>query len=235
MVGLCCFFVIVDFPEKAIVKNSLGLPGFLTPDEAAIVLARIEHDCGDAVKDKLNFKLAMECFRDWKLREFSLYLALNNTAVYAFSYFLPVILKDGFGYSTGRAQLLTFPPYAVAVIWILLCAFAGDHFRARGPILIFNATLYVIGVSMTGFATGVHTRYGGVFLGVIGITANIPTQWAYLHNNMVSQNKKALTMACMTMGGAIGGIISGNVFQSSDAPDYRSGLWVCLGFQVRRK
>ena len=198
------------------------------------MLARVERDRGDAVEDKITFKIAMKHLRDWKVWEFSSYLTLNNTALYAFSYFLPTILKDGFGYSTGRAQLLTFPPYAVGGVWILICAFAGDHFKIRGPILCLNCILYIIGVSLTGFASNVHTRYAGVFLGVMGIIANIPTQWAYAHNNMVGQNKKGLTIALMVMGGAFGGIISGNVFQSKDAPDYRSGLWICIAFQVRQ-
>jgi MFS family permease len=234
VVGLSAFFIIADFPEKAAVKNSLGLRGFLTPEEAAIVLARIEHDRGDAAEDRLTFRLALRHLRDWKLYEFTLYLLLNNTGVYAFSYFLPVILNDGFGYSTGRAQLLSFPPYAVAAFWIMFCSYVADYYKTRGPILVFNTILYIIGVSLTGFVSNVHARYGGVFLGVMGITGNIPTQWAYQHNNMVGQSKKALTIAFMIMGGAFGGIISGNVFQSKDAPNYRSGLWVCLGFQVRR-
>ncbi|KIY01560.1 uncharacterized protein Z520_03112 [Fonsecaea multimorphosa CBS 102226] len=232
IVGLASYVVMVDFPEKATVKNSLGLPGFLTPEEAAIVLARVERDRGDAVEDKITLKIAMKHFQDWKLWEFTLYLLLNNTGVYAFSYFLPVILKDGFGYSTGRAQLLTFPPYAAGAAWIMICAFTGDHFKVRGPIMIFNASMYIVGVSLTGFASEVHARYAGVFLGVMGIIANIPTQWAYAHNNMVGQNKKGLTMALMVMGGAFGGIIAGNVFESQDAPGYRSGLWICIGFQM---
>lgn len=197
------------------------------------MLARVERDRGDAVEDAITFKIAMKHFRDWKLWEFTVYLLLNNTCVYAFSYFLPVILKDGFGYSTGRAQLLTFPPYAVGAVWIMACAFTADHFKIRGPVMIFNSSMYIIGVALTGFASNVHARYAGVFLGVMGIIANIPTQWAYAHNNMVGQNKKGLTMAMMVMGGAIGGIIAGNVFQSKDAPNYRPGLWICIGFQVR--
>ncbi|KAK5231482.1 hypothetical protein LTR96_009381 [Exophiala xenobiotica] len=232
VVGLVAFAVIVDFPEKAAVKNSMGLPGFLTPQEAAIVLARVERDRGDAVEDKISFKIAMKHLGDWKLWEFTLYLLLNNTGVYAFSYFLPVILKDGFGYSTGRAQLLTFPPYAVGAVWIMICAFTADHLKVRGPVMLLNASLYIIGLSLTAFVENVHTRYAGVFLGVMGIIANIPTQWAYAHNNMVGQNKKGLTMALMVMGGAFGGIIAGNIFQSKDAPDYRSGLWICIAFQI---
>ncbi|KFX92673.1 hypothetical protein V490_05250 [Pseudogymnoascus sp. VKM F-3557] len=231
-VGISAFFIIPEFPEKATVKNSIGLPGFLTPEEAAIILARIEHDRGDAVEDKLTFRLALQHLRDWKVYEFTLYLLLNNTGVYAFSYFLPVILNDGFGYSEGRAQLLTFPPYACAAVWIMACSFAADHYRIRGPIMLFNAAMYIIGVSLTGFTSNLHARYGGVFLGVMGITGNIPTQWAYQHNNMVGQSKKALTITFMVMGGAFGGIIAGNVFQSKDSPNYTSGLWVCIGFQM---
>lgn len=233
VVGLLAFVVIVDFPEKAAVKNSLGLPGFLAPEEAALVLARVERDRGDAVEDKITFKIALKHMRDWKLWEFTLYLLLNNTGVYAFSYFLPVILKEGFGYSTGKAQLFTFPPYAVGAVWIMTCAFVGDHFKVRGPVMLLNSSLYIIGLSLTAFVKTTHTRYAGVFLGVMGIIANIPTQWAYAHNNMVGQNKKGLTMALMVMGGAFGGIIAGNIFQTKDAPGYRTGLWICIGFQVR--
>ncbi|KAI1619932.1 major facilitator superfamily domain-containing protein [Exophiala viscosa] len=232
VVGIVSFFVVIDFPEKATVKNSLGLPGFLTPEEAAIVLARVERDRGDAVEDAMSFKIALKHLRDWKVWEFTLYLTLNNTALYAFSYFLPVILKDGFGYSTGKAQLLTFPPYAVGAVWIVTCAFVADHFEIRGPVMCFNAILYIIGVSMVGFVEEVHARYAGVFLGVMGIIANIPTQWAYSHNNQVGQNRRALTMSLQVMGGAFGGIISGNVFVSTDAPNYRTGLWICISFQM---
>ena len=76
-IGVCSFFIIVDFPEKAAHKNSIGMPGFLTPEEAAVILARVERDRGDAVEDKMSFKVAMKHFRDWKLWEFNLYVLLN--------------------------------------------------------------------------------------------------------------------------------------------------------------
>lgn len=39
-------------------------------------------------------------------------------------------------------------------------------------------------------------------------------------------------MAMMTMGGAVSGIITGNVFRSQDAPGYRPGLWVSIAFNI---
>ena len=249
-IALVSYFIIVDFPEKAAVKNSLGLPAFLTAEDAAIILARIERDRGDTVIEELTIKSMLKYVGDWKVWEFSSYVMFNNTALYAFSYFLPVILQKGFGYSTGKSQLYTFPPYAVSVPWVMFVAWVGDKYHTRGPLIIFNACLYIIGVSIVGYCTDVNARYGGVFLGVLGITGNIPTNWAYQHNNTgqldrcyralwqntnigaVGQSKRALCAGTMTAGGAIGGIIAGNVFQAKDAPDYRPGLIVCIVFQA---
>ena len=36
----------------------------------------------------------------------------------------------------------------------------------------------------------------------------------------------------MTMGGAFGGIISGNIFREQDAPEYIPGILVCMCFQI---
>lgn len=40
----------------------------------------------------------------------------KNVSLYAFSYFLPIILRQGLGYDVSKAQLMTFPPYAVGVV-----------------------------------------------------------------------------------------------------------------------
>lgn len=124
-----------------------------------------------------------------------------------------------------------FPPYAVAMVWMMFVAWFNDKFRTRGPLMMFNSILFLIGIAMVGFATNTNTRYGGVFLGVIGICANVPTQFGYQHANMVGQSKRALTLGMMTVGGAFGGIISGNIFQQKDAPRYIPGLVICMVFQ----
>lgn len=50
--------------------------------------------------------------------------------------------------------------------------------------MVFNCCLYITGLSMTGFGTDLRLRYAGVFLGVLGITGNVPTQFAYQHSNI---------------------------------------------------
>ncbi|KIW30174.1 uncharacterized protein PV07_05936 [Cladophialophora immunda] len=230
--GIVAYFILVDLPERATQKSFLGMPPFLTANEASLVHARIERDRGDSTAEKLTWSNMLIYARDWKVWEFSSYVFFNNTALYAFTYFLPVILQKSMGYSTSKAQLFTFPPYAVAVPWIMFCAWICDRLKVRGPVLLLNSTLYIIGVTITGFCSHPHVRYGGVFIGVLGITGNIPTNWAYQHNNVVGQGKRALCAAMMTTGGGLGGIVAGNIFRSQDAPDYRPALTICLAFQA---
>lgn len=100
-----------------------------------------------------------------------------------------------------------------------------------------------------GFCSDPSTRYGGVFIGVIGICGNVPANFGYQHNNtgkntngklyhylakneIVGKSKLALCAGMLTIGGAIGGVIAGNIFQAKEAPLYRSGLIICITFQV---
>jgi hypothetical protein len=39
---------------------------------------------------------------------------------YAFAYFLPIILHNGLGFSTALSQVLSFPPYALAAVWMFI-------------------------------------------------------------------------------------------------------------------
>ncbi|KAJ9615185.1 hypothetical protein H2200_001259 [Cladophialophora chaetospira] len=230
--GLVAYFVLVDFPDRASRKNFLGMGPFLTAEEVSLMMARIEQDRGDSTPEKLTIKRMLRCAQDWKLWEFSLYVFFNNTALYAFAYFLPVILQKSLHYSVSKSQLFTFPPYAVAVPWILFCAWFCDKVKSRGPMMVFNSCLYIIGVVITAFHKNPRARYGGVFIGVMGITGNIPTNWAYFHNNITGQTKRALGAAMLTTASGLGGIASGNIFQPKDAPGYRTALSVCVAFQA---
>jgi hypothetical protein len=45
---------------------------------------------------------------------------MSTTVTYALAYFLPIILRDGMGFSVGKAQILVAPPYAAAGIMVCL-------------------------------------------------------------------------------------------------------------------
>jgi hypothetical protein len=40
---------------------------FLSDEDKAYVLARLENDAGEAISDKLTFKTVLSVFRDWQI------------------------------------------------------------------------------------------------------------------------------------------------------------------------
>ena len=76
-----------------------------------------------------------------------------------------------------------------------LTSYLGDRYHVRGPLLISNALIALIGLPIMGFAHSPHTRYFGVFLLTAGSNANIPVALAYQANNVRGQWKRALTSA----------------------------------------
>ncbi|KAJ9612134.1 hypothetical protein H2200_003731 [Cladophialophora chaetospira] len=145
-------------------------------------------------------------------------------AIYSYSYFLPLILRGSFGYSVEKSYILNFPPYVLASIWMLVAGYYGDKYKIRGPIVLAQALVIIIGVCMTAFLTNGPARYVGVFFGVGAINSNIPAILSYQHNNITGQLKRALATAMVIGGGGCGGIIASNVFRHQDAPNYRPGL-----------
>lgn len=232
LLGIMGFLFIVDFPDKATRPNFITRRAFLTEPEAAIVMNRIQRDRGDAVVDKLTWPLILLHLRDWKIWEFSFLYFLNNIVTYSFGFFLPIILRNDMGYSVAMAQILSFPPYVLATIWMFTTAWVADHYRRRGIIIIFNCSVAVVGVAMMAWAGGSAARYAGVFLGVAGANSNVPSLLSYMHNNIVGQMKRSIASALLIGGGACGGIAASNIFRQQDAPEYLPAMCVVIATQV---
>lgn len=142
------------------------------------------------------------------------------------------------GFSTTLAQVLTFPPYPLAALaseanaqtvlrklttlqWMLFTACLCDKFHVRGPFIIFNCFIAVIGLCLTAFLESAAGRYVGVFLGIAAVSSNVPAILSYQHNNIVGQAKRAIGSAFLIGSGAVGGIIATNIFREQDYPQYR--------------
>ncbi|EMC95411.1 hypothetical protein BAUCODRAFT_72648 [Baudoinia panamericana UAMH 10762] len=221
-------FTICDFPDKAAKKTrSCALP-FLNAEEAAFVVARIEQDRHDAIPEpfRLGHYLKQAC--DSKIWGFAWLFGLTTTCTYAIAYFLPIILNEGMGFSVGASQCLIAPPYVFAALWMYACAVLGDKYHIRGPFIIFNALLGVLGLALLGFTKNAGVRYFGVFLATTSCNSNIPCVLTYQANNIRGQWKRALASATLVGAGGIGGIVGSTVFRSQDKPGYKPGMYATL-------
>jgi len=228
IVGTVGAFTIADFPEKAAQKSKSFALAFLSEREAAFVVARIERDRSDAIAEPFNLAKYIRCGMDSKIWGFAALFGLTTTTTYAIAYFLPIILHDGMGFGVAEAQCLIAPPYVLAALWMYACAWYGDKHHTRGPIVIVNAVLGLIGLPLLGFASSAGVQYFGVFLATTSANANIPAILSYQANNLRGQWKRALASATLVGAGGVGGIIGSVVFRSQDAPGYRPGIYTCI-------
>ena len=137
-------------------------------------------------------------------------------------------LRDGMKFSLAKAQCLVAPPYVAAAIVMFIEAHYADKLHLRGPVVLFNAILALIGLPLLGFSSQNGVRYFGVFLATISANSNVPAVLTYQANNIRGQWKRALCSATLVGFGGIGGIIGSTVFRTQDSPGYRPGIEACL-------
>ncbi|ETN44038.1 uncharacterized protein HMPREF1541_10903 [Cyphellophora europaea CBS 101466] len=225
-VALVGFVTIVDFPEFA--SNSwLGMK-FLTKAESDFVVARINKDRSDALAEPFQLGKYLKHGADLKVWAFAALCGLTTTITYAIAFFLPIILRDGMGFSVAAAQCLVAPPYVLAAIVMFGMAWFGDKWHIRSPFILANGILALIGLPLLGFASNVGVRYFGVFLATTAANANVPCVLTWQANNIRGQWKRALCSATLVGSGGIGGIIGSVVFRSQDAPEYRPGIYCTM-------
>jgi hypothetical protein len=159
-VGICLLgrFIVIDFPTKA--------GNFLKPAEQQFIIHRINEDRGDAVEDEVTLAKILFHLKDWKLYFWSFNLMASTLPGYAYSYFLPIILRDGMGFSTTQSQLLSCPPYVLAAIMGLVSGWLGDRYKIRGPIIAVHQLITAIGMLITVYGKANAARYFGCFLGM---------------------------------------------------------------------
>lgn len=137
----------------------------------------------------------------------------GSCGLYGFLFFLPIILKNSFGYSQVASFCLTAPPAAFAIVVVLAISWIADKTRVRGPYAVLECIIAVVGLAMTGFLKSATPRYIGTFLGVAGTTALIATSLAWGQNNIRSDARRNVVTVIQIVNAAVGGIYSALVFR----------------------
>ncbi|PLB45014.1 MFS general substrate transporter [Aspergillus steynii IBT 23096] len=219
------YFILVDFPDR-MAKSKRK---FMTQNEYAFILRRIENDRADVKVEPFNLRKYLAAGLDLNIWGFGLIYFSTTTTAYAITYFMPLIYREGMGFSQGASLCLFAPPYAAAGIVMYTTSCIGDKYRIRGPIIIFNAILTLIGLPLMGFAKGNAPRLVGCFFITMGANSNVPAAMAYQANNVRGQWHRAICSAIFVGLGASGGMTGSLVYRSQDAPDYHPGILTCVG------
>ncbi|KAM0706407.1 hypothetical protein Q7P35_005733 [Cladosporium inversicolor] len=218
LAAIAAYFVVVDFPGS---KSNR----FLTEEERAFVQARLIQDRGNEDEHaKINAAVILRTMMDWKIWSFSMMYFAGASGVYAFAFFLPLILRQGLGYSLELSFVLSAFPPCFAVIVVMTVSWLADKYRVRGLPVMCQGLFGIIGLCMTGFLNSPVPRYIGTFLGYAGAIGLVVTSMSWMANNLRGDGKRAIATAVMISVSGVGGIYSSLVFRQQDAPDYIPGL-----------
>lgn len=144
VLGVIGWFVLVGFPDQ--MKKSKRK--FLSSEEYDFIIRRITKDRADASLEPFNIGKYLKAGLDINIWGIGFIYYSTTTTAYALSYFLPIIYRQGMGFSTGASLCLFAPPYAAAGILMVATSWLGDRYHIRGPILIFNAMITIIGLPL---------------------------------------------------------------------------------------
>ncbi|KAH6873790.1 major facilitator superfamily domain-containing protein [Thelonectria olida] len=223
-IGAVGYWLLVDFPDSK--RKSWA---FLSARECAWIVARVHRDRGDTAVPPFQLSKFLRGGADWKVWAYALIFLNTATIGYALAYTLPILLVGNMGFSVGQAQCLVAPPFVFAGFVMLGTAYLGDKYHIRGPIIIFNMLLCLIGLSIMGWATSASMRYFGVFIVTAGANSNVPATISFQANNVRGQWKRAFCSATLVGFGGLGGIAGSLVFREQDkATGYKPGMLACI-------
>lgn len=222
--GVAGYWLLVDFPDSK--RKSWS---FIGARERAWVVSRIARDRGDAGSEPFNLGKWLGAGADWKIWCYALIFFNSTTMSYALAYTLPILLNANLGFTVAESQCLVAPPYAFAGFVMLVTGWMGDKFRVRGPVIIINMVIALVGLPIMGFHPDPKVRYFGVFLVTAGANSNIPAVMGFQANNIRGQWKRAFCSATLVGFGGIGGIAGSLVFREQDKlTGYKPGYYACI-------
>ncbi|EKM59177.1 uncharacterized protein PHACADRAFT_205354 [Phanerochaete carnosa HHB-10118-sp] len=154
-------------------------------------------------------------------------------SLYSYSLFIPTIVA-GLGYTGEEAQLHTVPPYVPAVVFTVVVAFASDRVKMRGPFMLFFLPIAAAGyiLAIVAKASTNLQRYVAVHLIATGIYPCGPCILSILPNNCAGHYKKATAVALQLAIANCGGFVATFAYTSDQAPQYKTGHSIVLGFVV---
>lgn len=219
--------MVIGFPDTMLASGKMQ--GF-TQDELEVVLNRIERDRRDSKPDKLSWAKFYQHIANWELWVYGFMFLTCSVPIYAFAYFIQIILGNIVD-SIALIFLLCAPPYLASIVWTVGCAYLADRTRLRMPWMLMNAAITTAGLLIVAYASNSGARYFGVFLGVSGCNANLPTIIAFQSNNVRSDSRRTVANGVQFVFAAIGGIYASTTFMQKEYPSYHTGVWCAVATQ----
>ncbi|WWC95606.1 hypothetical protein V866_002471 [Kwoniella sp. B9012] len=229
ILAICTFLFMPTRPETS---------RYLNEEERTLCLTRLNAESNVETSTGIEWGGVRRCLMDWKTYVISLAYSCMNLNLGSVGGFLPTIIK-GFGYSNAKAQLFTVPPYAVALVFMLLLTSFSDYKQSRG---IPVACVFILGLVGWSILLAVpashisHAQYSARYLAcILVVTAgytNIPLIISWQSGCTGSQSQRATSLGMLNSVGQCLSLLAAFLFPSKEGPQYRKGATVNIAFQA---
>ncbi|KAH7098978.1 MFS general substrate transporter [Auriculariales sp. MPI-PUGE-AT-0066] len=223
--ALCCIWSIVML---IFIPDSPYFTHWFTREERIMIVSRKRHDQHSVDKREWNMDQMWEGIIDPKTYLFFLFGLSANIPNGGTSNFGTLIVK-GFGFNTLNTTLMQIPYGFIIVAFIVGAIIANKYMppNNRTWLMVITTIPTVIGFALIAFTKGMGPRLFGYWI-TGASNATFVVGLSLVSGNVGGQTKKAVASAAVFMGVAAGNIIGPFAFVDKEAPDYRTGVIVCM-------
>ncbi|PLW15143.1 hypothetical protein PCANC_15941 [Puccinia coronata f. sp. avenae] len=154
-----------------------------------------------------------------------------GTNVTSLTYLQSSILNS-YGHAPSVSQALSIPPYALAILTVLLSSYLSDRYQCRAMASVVSGGVTAIGYSMLYISDNSSLKYGSLFLTVIGSYGVIPCLAAWMSNNSEPYARKATSLALGPIAANFGGLIATLLFPNPDQSSFNTAIMVNIVFAM---
>ncbi|KAF2751830.1 MFS general substrate transporter [Sporormia fimetaria CBS 119925] len=213
-----------------ILPNTPSTAYFLSAEEKQLAAGRLTRQTGYTAKAAaFHWADVSKCVKDWKVWAFCFAQFGSDTMLYAYSTFLPTIIR-AINPSASKAlvQVLTIPCYALGAITYLVVAKISDSQQRRGLYTIALGGVSIVGYAMllSDSSPGVH--YAGCFLVAMGLYVCVGLPLAWLPTNCPRYGKRTMATGLQLSIGNCAGIMSSFLYPANEGPRFIRGHAVTL-------
>ncbi|KAG9771831.1 MFS general substrate transporter, partial [Aureobasidium melanogenum] len=218
--GMCIYLVPKDYHTAY----------FLNEEDKKVMAVRAElsesYSGGDGHYKMKDVRLAYKDVKTW-LHGVSQIAVV--TILYGFGTFLPIILKNGFHYTTKQAQYLVIPVNLWGAIVYAVGAVISDRYHKRFLVLVVCAPIGIAGYAILLTDVPVGVQYFATYLIATACFLCTGGNIAWLSGNVAPDGKRAASLGIQLTLTNLGGIISGQIYASKSAPKFTLGHSWSLG------
>ncbi|KAI3400366.1 hypothetical protein diail_3383 [Diaporthe ilicicola] len=221
----CCVFLVPRDFETAY---------FLNAEDKLLMRIRAEemasYSGGSGHYGKREIKEAAKDVKSWVHGVIQIAVV---TILYGFGTFLPIIIRQGFRYSLVQAQYLVIPVNLWGALVYAVGAILSDKYNKRFLPLVICAPFGIAGYAILLCKVSPAVQYFATYLIATACFLCTGGNIAWLSGNCAPDGKRAASLGILLSLTNIGGVVSGQIYQTNAAPAFTLGhAWSlgCLAF-----